>query len=48
MNSIQGWKLREFRKSKLLTIPHLSNKLNYNSTLIAMYEEGIKRPDNSF
>jgi hypothetical protein len=49
MNSIKGWKLREFKKSKSLTISQFSNELNYNPAFfILMYEEGIKRPDNSF
>ncbi|HHP1111460.1 MULTISPECIES: helix-turn-helix transcriptional regulator [Bacillus cereus group] len=48
LKSIKSWKLREFRQSKSLTIPQFSNELNYNPTLIGMYERGIKRPDSSF
>ncbi|WP_368074239.1 helix-turn-helix domain-containing protein [Bacillus cereus] len=48
LKSIKSWKLREFRQSKSLTIPQFSNELNYDPTLIFMYEKGIKRPDDSF
>ncbi|MGE6313533.1 helix-turn-helix domain-containing protein [Bacillus cereus] len=48
MKSIQSWKLREFRQNKSLTISQFANKLSYNPTLIFMYEQGIKRPGDSF
>lgn len=46
--SAKGWKLREFRLNNSLTIPQFSKELDYDPTLIGMYEKGIKRPDNSF
>ncbi|AJI08849.1 helix-turn-helix domain-containing protein [Bacillus cereus] len=46
--SIKSRKLRDFRRSKLLTIPQFVMELNYSPTLIGMYENGIKRPDSAF
>lgn len=45
---IKSWRLKEFRKSKSLTIPQFAKTLNLEPVMIFMYEAGIKRPDESF